>query len=119
MHKGVCVGGPLAGLTMTIRSEIGFVAVDRPGSAAWVYYADAAGRFVLTTEDDPSRIEDDGTRALDLDRVAAAGAEKGLDVIALPGDGQPDPEDEDPEDGELIRIPADQITDEDDEEAQD
>jgi hypothetical protein len=46
MHRGVCVGGPLAGQTIETRSEFGFVAVDRPGNAAWLYFADEAGRFV-------------------------------------------------------------------------
>lgn len=83
-HKGVCVGGPLAGLTIHTRSDSGFVAVDKPASACWLYRADADnGRFVLCAEPDPSSLGDDGTRALDLDRLGGASAE-GLDIIALP-----------------------------------
>lgn len=114
MHKGVCIGGPLAGLTITSRSEVGLVAVDRPASAAWVYRIDAGGRFILDTSDDPSRIDEDGTRALDAERALDAGREQCLDVIAVPGDGRPDPDDQDPETGELVRISADLIVAEDD-----
>lgn len=108
MHKGVCVGGPLAGQTIETRSEIGFVAVDRPGHAAWLYEIDNSGRFVLDTSEDPSRIDEDGTRVLDLDRVLTAATEQCLDVIALPGDGDQD------EAGALEQVPADLITAEDD-----
>lgn len=96
-HKGVCVGGPMAGLTIYTRSDTGFVAVDRPGSAAWVYKADPDnGRFVLCADPDPSSIDEDGTRALDLERAAGARS-MGLDVIALPeAEG-----DEDDEPGEV------------------
>lgn len=83
-HRGVCLGGPMAGLTITTRSDSGFVAVDKPATACWVYKADPDnGRFLLCTEPDPSSIDDDGTRALDLDRVGGATAQ-GIDVIALP-----------------------------------
>jgi hypothetical protein len=91
-HKGVCVGGPMAGLTINTRSDVGFVAVDKPASAAWVYKIDPDnGRYVLDVSPDPSSLDEDGTRALDLDRVLTAGLEKGLDVIALP-DSEPDPD---------------------------
>lgn len=90
-HKGVCVGGPMAGLTINTRSDDGFVAVDKPASACWVYKANPeTGRFLLCAVPDPSLIDDDGTRALDLDRVGGASAQ-GLDVIALP-DAEPDPD---------------------------
>ncbi len=83
-HKGVCMGGPLAGLTISIRSDDGFVAVDKPAGACWLYRTDRDnGRFVLCVEQDALLLDEDGTRALDLDRLGGAGAE-GLDVIALP-----------------------------------
>lgn len=86
MHKGVCVGGPMAGLTVTTRSDRGFVAVDAAGFAAWLYYIDPDdGSYRLDTSADPSLLDDDGTRALDRDRVATAG-DQGLDVVALPGE---------------------------------
>jgi hypothetical protein len=89
-HKGVCVAGPMAGLTIETRSDTGFVCVDKPATACWVYKADPDnGRFVLCVEADPSSIDDQGTRALDLDRVGGATGQ-GLDIIALP-DGEPDP----------------------------
>jgi hypothetical protein len=87
MHKGVCVGGPMAGLTITTQSEDGFVAVDAAGFAAWLYYVDCAdGHYQLDTRPDPSSLDDDGTRALDRDRALTAATDKGLDVIALPGE---------------------------------
>lgn len=83
-HKGVCIGGPMAGLTIVTRSDTGFVAVDKPATACWVYRANPDnGRFELCRLPDPSSIGDDGTRALDEDRILSAGTE-GLDVVALP-----------------------------------
>jgi hypothetical protein len=91
MHKGVCVGGPMAGQTITTYSDAGFVAVDKPGSACWVYMTDPAdGRFVLCTDPDPALLDPDGTRALDEARLAGA-AGHDLDVIALPGDDTEEP----------------------------
>lgn len=85
MHKGVCVGGPMAGQTITTRSDDGFLAVDTQGSACWVYKTNpSSGQFVLCTDPDPSLLDADGTRALDADRVGGAPSQ-GLDVIALPG----------------------------------
>lgn len=112
MHKGVCVGGPLAGETVTTRSDVGFVAVDRPGFAAWLYLIDDAGRYVVDTSDDPSRIDADGTRVLDVDRALEAATEQCLDVVALPGDGS----DDDPEPGEVERIPEELLDEPDGEE---
>lgn len=100
MHKGVCVGGPLAGRTIETRSQVGFLAVDRPASAAWLYRIDDSGRYVLDTSDDPTLIDDEGTRALDPGRAETALLEKCLDVIALPGDEQEEPGEQIP-DGEL------------------
>lgn len=92
MHKGVCIGGPMAGQTITTRSDIGFVATDAAGSAAWVYYINATdGRFVLDTTPDSSSLDEDGTRSLDLARALDAGEDAGLDVIALPGEDDEEP----------------------------
>jgi hypothetical protein len=111
-HKGVCVGGPMAGLTITTRSEVGFVAVDKPASAAWLYRADTNGRFVLDTGDDPSRIDEDGTRALDLERLGGSSSEC-LDVIAVPGE---DDEDEfEPAAADLGPDPGPLVLEDDDE----
>lgn len=90
MHKGVCVGGPMAGLSITTRSEVGFVAVDAAGSAAWLYYIDlGTGRYLLDLRPDPSLLDKDGTRSLDRDRALEAGSGRGLDVVPLPGDAEP------------------------------
>jgi len=91
MHKGVCVGGPMAGQTITTRSDDGFIAVDKAGSACWLYKADPGnGHFALCTDQDPSLIDDDGTRALDVDRLGGTPSQ-GLDVVALPGDDDEQP----------------------------
>lgn len=103
-HRGVCVGGPMAGLTVTTRSDLGFVAVDAEGSGAWLYYIEAAtGRYLLDTRPDTSSLDDDGTRLLDVERAYAAGLDKGLDVIALPG-----ADDEAPAEPPVIDDSADQ-----------
>lgn len=89
-HKGVCVGGPMAGLTIHTRSDTGFLAVDRQAGAAWAYYADTNGRFLLDLSPDPSLLDDDGTRVLQPARLEGAG-EKCIDVVAVPGEpGEPD-----------------------------
>jgi hypothetical protein len=86
-HEGVCVGGPMAGLTIETRSDSGFLAVDAPAGAAWVYYVDEAGRYVLCTEPDPSLIDEaDGTRSYDPERGLDVALGPELDVVALPGD---------------------------------
>lgn len=112
-HKGVCVGGPMAGLTIHTRSDDGFVAVDRPATACWVYRADPdSGWFVLCTLPDPSLIDEDGTRALDLDRIGGASAQ-GLDVIALP-DGESDPDIEPAEVDLFADVPAESVVEDGD-----
>jgi hypothetical protein len=77
----------MAGLTITTQSDVGFVAVDAAGSAAWLYYIDTGdGSYRLDVSADPSSLDGDGTRALDRDRALQARTDKGLDVIALPGE---------------------------------
>jgi hypothetical protein len=116
VHRGVCIAGPMAGLTINTRSDVGFVAVDAPGFAAWLYYIRATdGAYVLDTSPDASSLDSDGTRALDRERALAASQEKGLDVIALPGDGveEDDPDDPDPGDAptavDLAPAPAEDV----------
>lgn len=106
-HKGVCVGGPMAGLTITTRGDEGFVAVDKPASAAWVYTTDPVnGRFVVCTDPDPSLLDpEDGTRALDLDRIGGAVA-AGVDIIAVPGEPGDEPEDQEVAEADLLPDPA-------------
>jgi hypothetical protein len=89
MHRGVCIGGPMAGLSITTRSDVGFVATDAAGLAAWLYYIDPAdGSYRLDVRADASSLDNDGTRELDRDRAVAAADGKGLDVVALPGDDE-------------------------------
>lgn len=104
-HKGVCVGGPMAGLTISTRSDDGFVAVDKPASACWLYVVNTSnGRFTVCTDDDPTLLDKtDGCRALDLDRIGGAIAQ-GLDIIAVPG--EPDQPDEyEPAEADLLPDP--------------
>lgn len=92
MHRGVCVGGPMAGQTVTTRSEVGFVAVDAAGQAAWLYYIDlGTGRYLLDLRPDAASLDGEGTRALDAGRLSAAGIDRGLDVVALPGEDDEPP----------------------------
>jgi hypothetical protein len=84
----------MAGLTIETWSDAGFVAVDRPGAAAWIYRTNPDnGRFELDVSPDPSLLDVDGTRALDLERALTAGLEHDLDVIALP-DAESEPDEE-------------------------
>jgi hypothetical protein len=98
----------MAGLIITTRSDVGFVAVDAPGEGAWLYYGDLdTGRFVLDTTEDASTLDDEGMRELDRDRALRAGLDKGLDVIAVPGDGVED-DDEEPAEADLFPDPVDE-----------
>ena len=99
MHKGICIGGPMAGVSVSTRSDIGFVAVDAAGFGAWLYYIRVEdGAYVLDTRPDPSSLDvEDGTRAFDPERGLYA-SDKGLDLIAIPGDPADDP-------GETPEIP--------------
>jgi len=118
-HKGVCVGGPMAGLTIHTRSDVGFVAVDKPADAAWVYKIDPDnGRYVLDTSTDQSSLDEEGTRALDLERALTAGLEKGLDVVALP-DSEPDPDAEPAEVDLFGDVPDEPVVDGDPREGED
>jgi hypothetical protein len=86
MHKGVCVGGPMAGQAITTRSDAGFVVVDAAGFAVWIYVVDVDGKFRLGTRTDPPVLDDSGTRALDREAAVTLAGQCGLDVIALPGE---------------------------------
>lgn len=89
MHKGVCIGGPMAGETITTRSEIGFVAVDAEGHGAWLYYIGDDGRYRLDLSPSPSLLDDQGTR--ELGRAVISAEEEGLDVVALTGAAEEPP----------------------------
>jgi hypothetical protein len=89
MPEGSFVGGPLDGLTYTLRSDTKVLAADPEQELAWLYVRDQgssaeAPRFTLDMtpgDADPTT----GARAFDEDRAVAA-TEFGYDVIVLPGD---------------------------------
>lgn len=87
MREGICAGGPLDGRTYTVRSDGGFVAVDKPAGLAWVYrYAEGERRFVVSTEADPSLTDPvTGARRLDPERIIQTALNEELDVVAVPG----------------------------------
>ena len=85
MHEGTCVGGPLDGLTYTIRSDGGFLAVDKPAGLAWLYAKTEDGTFVVVTNGDVNLVDPvTGARPLDDQRAMSAWADTGLDVVAVP-----------------------------------
>lgn len=87
MHEGICVGGPLDGRALTIRSDEGFLAVDKPAGKAWRYTINMDGpRFELCREPDPSLVDQDtGERRFDPDRAWDAGLQSKLDIVAVGG----------------------------------
>lgn len=84
---GVCVGGPLDGERVTVRSSA-FLATDRAAGMAWVYQHDG-DRFVLSTDHDNSLVYPQGTstgeRRIDWERLPFSAGP--LDEVRL-GDGE-------------------------------
>jgi hypothetical protein len=88
VHEGTFVDGPLDGLTYTIESDKGVLAISREADAAWLYRLDGDSAVTPTTyslvidgDADPFT----GARAFNEDKAIRA-AEDGYDVIADPGD---------------------------------
>lgn len=83
---GLCIGGPLDGREVTVRTPGGFLAVDKAAGKAWKYVA-GAQEFRVSTDHDDSLIYPQGAttgeRALDHDRVWQAGRDSVLDIIAV------------------------------------
>jgi hypothetical protein len=86
--EGSFVGGPLDGMTYTLRSESNVLAVDPDEEVAWLYKrlpdqpSDVLNYTLDITpgETDPAT----GARVFDEDRAVAA-VEAGYDVIVIPG----------------------------------
>lgn len=89
MPEGSFVGGPLDGMTYTLRNEGNVLAVDPDQGVAWLYKRlldQPAGmpNYALDMtpgETDPAT----GSRIYDEERSIAA-AEAGYDVIVIPGE---------------------------------
>lgn len=84
---GVCVGGPLDGIQVTVRSDP-FLAADKAEGKAWVYERPGAdGMFAVNTDHDDSLIYPQGSltgeRMLDAARLWQAGEDSVLDIIAV------------------------------------
>lgn len=84
-----CVGGPLDGQQVTVRSDP-FLAADKAASKAWVYRSQGDGTFAVSSEHDNSLNYPDGPstgeRTLDEFRLWTAGHQAALDIIAVGGD---------------------------------
>jgi hypothetical protein len=87
IHTGTCVGGPLDGTEVAVRSADGFLATDRAAGKAWVYKQQPDGTFAVSTDHDDTLVYPQGAttgeRTLDEARSWQAGLEMALDVIAV------------------------------------
>lgn len=86
-EHAACVGGPLDGQEVPVRSGDGFLAADRGAGKAWIYKRQPDGTWAVCTAHDDSLIYPQGMytgeRALDRDRVWQAGENSTLDIIAV------------------------------------
>lgn len=86
-----CVGGPLDGAEVAVRTPDGFLAADKQAGLAWMYVRQPDGRFAVCTDHDDSLIypegQTTGARRLDPARVWDAGLTSALDVIAVDSEG--------------------------------
>lgn len=81
-----CVGGPLDGQQVTVRTPAGFLAADKAAGLAWIYKAIGRRFQVCLDHDDSLRYPDGpttGARYLDKDRAVEAAIGPDLDVIAV------------------------------------
>ncbi len=89
---GRCVGGPLDGQDVTVRTTDGFLAADKAAGLAWMYKRQPDGRYTVCTDHDDSLIYPEGpttgTRRLDPARVWDAGLTSALDIIAVDTRGE-------------------------------
>lgn len=87
-YTGLCVGGPLNGQEVTVRTPDGFLAADATREHAWVYRLRDDGTFAVCLQHDDSTIypygASSGLRSLDRDRVLDAGLGEDIDVISVP-----------------------------------
>lgn len=81
---GVCVGGPLDGIQVTVRSDP-FLAADKAEGKVWVYRKRADETFAVDTNHDDSLIYPQGPttgeRVIDWDRLPLSTA--AMDVVSL------------------------------------
>ncbi|MET0698594.1 MAG: hypothetical protein ABWY93_02920 [Mycobacterium sp.] len=88
VYTGLCVGGPLNGQEVTVRTPDGFLAADRSREHAWLYKRNDDGVFAVCLRHDDSTIypygASSGLRTLDPDRAVGTVLGGGLDVIAVP-----------------------------------
>jgi hypothetical protein len=81
---GVCTGGPLDGIQVTVRSDP-FLAADKAEGKAWVYRRQGDGSFAVDTNHDDSlnypQGPTTGERAIDWDRLPLSAA--AMDVVSL------------------------------------
>ncbi|WP_250029822.1 hypothetical protein [Paractinoplanes maris] len=84
---GLCVGGPLDGQRITVRTPAGFLAVDKAESKAWMYQRQQDGTYAVCTDHDDSLLYPQGARTgerrFDEDRAWQAAEGSELDVIAV------------------------------------
>ena len=89
MPEGSFVGGPLDGMTYTLRSDTKVLATDPEQELAWLYVRDQDSpaetpRFTLdVTSEDADPVT--GARGLNEDRAIEA-VEAGYDVVVIPGE---------------------------------
>ena len=84
--SGRCVGGPLDGQQVTVRSEP-FLAADKAAAKAWIYKGQPDDTFTVCTDHDDSLDYPHGAatgqRSIDWDRLWAAGEQSAIDVVAV------------------------------------
>ncbi len=84
---GRCVGGPLDGTEVAVRTWAGFLATDRAARKAWMYVQQPDGTFTPCTDHDDSLDYPQGAatgeRVLDADRLWAAGVASSIDIIPV------------------------------------
>lgn len=88
LYTGRCVGGPLDGRQVTVRSDR-FLAADKAAGKAWIYQQRPDGTYEVSTDHDDSLNYPDGPttgeRSLDAARAWQAGVDSALDIIAVDG----------------------------------
>jgi hypothetical protein len=87
---GVCVGGPLDGTEVALRTGNTFLAADKAAGKAWVYRQQDDGTFVVVVDHDNTlnypHGATTGERSLDAERVREAGEQSLLPIIAVSAD---------------------------------
>jgi hypothetical protein len=86
---GQCVGGPLDGTEMTSRAPKGLLVINRLSDDTWIY--DWTCTYFRARSDDAEPLIEDSTA--DKNRWRAV-EEGNYEVIALPGDGSNDDEED-------------------------